>query len=139
MIGVKGHLDDHGGKSLRHERGGNRRARIGHARSPNLTRLRALLLLASLAATTMAIATVLAIYAVQPATPVAARSDPTVVSVHITRDPGLVVVPPVDRTISDRDVAGTLAGDIEGLPPFPNGGFMCPIDFGTSYSLVFST
>jgi hypothetical protein len=104
-----------------------------------LTRLRALLLLACLAASAIGLGIILAIRSAQPATPVAAASDHAVVAVHITRDPGLVVVPTVNQTITNRGVAGKLASDIEALPAFPKGAFVCPIDFGTSYSLMFST
>jgi len=55
------------------------------------------------------------------------------------RQPGLVVVPPLDRSITDKDVAAQLAADITGLPAFPSGSMMCPIDFDTTYTLVFST
>ena len=66
-------------------------------------------------------------------------TDRTVISVHITRNPGLVVVPAVDQTITDRAIANQLATDIQDLPTFPNGVFNCPIDFGTTYKLVFTT
>jgi len=49
------------------------------------------------------------------------------------------VVSRIDRTIANRNVAGTLAGDVEALPPFPKGAIMCPADFGTTYDLAFST
>ncbi len=49
------------------------------------------------------------------------------------------MVPQIDQTITNRNVAGRLAGDIEALPPFPKGGMMCPNDFGTTYELAFST
>lgn len=63
----------------------------------------------------------------------------TVTGVHITRTPGLLVLPPIDKTITDRTVAGQLADDIHSLPAFPKGPVFCPIDFGTTYDLVFST
>jgi len=75
----------------------------------------------------------------QPATPVAFASDHTVVAVHITRDPGLFVVAQIDQMITNRNVAGRLAGDIEALPPFPKRAMACPNDFGTTYDLTFST
>lgn len=65
--------------------------------------------------------------------------DQTVTAVHITRTPGLFVLPPIDQTINNRSVAGQLAKDIDSLPAFPKGSTYCPIDFGTTYTLVFST
>jgi hypothetical protein len=58
-------------------------------------------------------------------------------SVRITRDPGLLVLPPVDRTITDPATVSKLASDIEGLPAFPKGAINCPADFGTGYRLAF--
>jgi hypothetical protein len=92
-----------------------------------------------LAASAIALGIILAMHGAQPATLVGATPDYTVVAVHITRDPGLLVIPQIDETIADRDVAATLAGDIEALPPFPPRVISCPVDFGTSYSLTFST
>ena len=104
-----------------------------------MTRLRALLLLTCIAASAIGLGIVLAVRNWQLATPAAFPSDHTVVAVHITRDPGLLVVPQVDQTITDRNVAGRLAGDIEALPPFPKGGMICPNEIGTTYDLTFST
>jgi len=70
-----------------------------------------------LAASAIALGVILAIRGAQPATPAAGTPDYTVVAVHITRDPGLFVIPQIDKTIADRDVAATLAGDIEALQP----------------------
>jgi hypothetical protein len=92
-----------------------------------------------LAASAIALGIILAMRGAQPATPAAAIPDYTVVAVHITRDPGLLVIPQIDQTIADRDMAATLAGDIEALPAFPRRVISCPVDFGTSYSLTFST
>lgn len=60
-------------------------------------------------------------------------------NVRITRTPGLFVLPPLAQTITDRAIAGGLASDIESLPVFPSGIVSCPVDFGTSYTLAFST
>lgn len=65
--------------------------------------------------------------------------DQTVTAVHITRTPGLFVLPPIDQTIIDRSVARQLAEDINSLPAFPKEPISCPNDFGTTYTLVFST
>jgi len=102
-------------------------------------RLRPHLLLACLASTAIGLGIVVAIRSEQPASPAAVAFDYTVVAVHISRDPGLLVVPQIDQTITNRDVAATLAGDIEGLPAFPPGFISCPVDFGTRYILTFST
>lgn len=104
-----------------------------------MARLRALLLLACLAASAIGLGIILALHRAQPLSPATAGLDRAVIAVHITRDPGLFVVPEIDPTITNRDVAGTLAGDIEALPPFPKGAIMCPADFGTTYDLTFST
>ena len=103
-----------------------------------MTRQRALVLLACIAISAIGLGIILAIRSAQPATPVAAAFDATVIAVHITREPGLLVVPQIDQRITNRHVAGTLAGDIEALPPFPKGAIMCPADFGTTYDLAFS-
>jgi len=92
-----------------------------------------------LAASAIALGIILALGGLQPASPAVATSDYTVVAVHITRDPGLFVLPQVDQTITNRDVAATLAGDIEALPAFPPRIISCPVDFGTSYTLLFNT
>jgi hypothetical protein len=67
-------------------------------------------------------------------------------SVHVVRTPGLLVLPQVDRTITDRVVAGRLADDIRGLRPWaievPNSrdvAVSCPMDYGTSYTLTFTS
>jgi hypothetical protein len=62
-------------------------------------------------------------------------TDPTV---RITWTPGLFLLPPIDRTITDTGTVARLRSDIEGLPTFPAGTISCPIDFGTSYTLVFN-
>jgi hypothetical protein len=61
------------------------------------------------------------------------------VSVRIARDPGHLQLPPLDRTISDTSVAERLAADILKMPSFPAGVMYCPVDFGTSYTLAFTT
>ena len=94
-------------------------------------------MIACLAAATILLAAILGIHAHQVASPVAA--DSRVDSVHITRNPGLFVAPPIDRVITDRRTAEILAGDIEALPPFPSGTMFCPIDYGTTYNLAFSS
>ncbi len=60
-----------------------------------------------------------------------------VMSVRITRTPGLFVLPTVDQTITHSSTASRLASDIQTLPPFPSDTMHCPIDFGTSYRLAF--
>ncbi len=64
-------------------------------------------------------------------------TTPTGASVRITRTPGLFILPPLDQTITDTETVTRIRADIEGLPPFPAGTTSCPIDFGTSYTLVF--
>lgn len=84
----------------------------------------------------------LAIVAALACVAIACDSQPQHVdasSVHITRNPGLVVVPKLDRTITDAAIATQLANDIQNLPAFPNGAMNCPVDFGTTYSLAFSS
>ncbi len=66
----------------------------------------------------------------------AAGSSPAPTQVAIVRTPGNLVLPPVDRTITDAQMAARLAADIESLPPFPPAE-RCPIDFGTTYTLTF--
>src|SRR5207302_7953578 len=66
-------------------------------------------------------------------------TDDSVISVHVMRQPGFGVVPPLDRSITDKHVAAQLAADITGLPAFPSGSMMCPIDSDTRYTLVFSS
>ena len=102
-----------------------------------MTKGRAVLLMACLAAS--AIGIVLAIHAGQHVSALEGEPDPAITAVHITRNPGLFVLPEIDKSITDRAVAGALAGDIEALPAFPDGAFLCPIDFGTTYDLTFST
>jgi hypothetical protein len=58
-------------------------------------------------------------------------------SVEVTRTPGLFILPAVDQTIDDQNTVRRLQADIDRLPPFPAGAISCPIDFGTSYKLVF--
>jgi hypothetical protein len=58
-------------------------------------------------------------------------------SVRITRTPGLFILPTLDQTITDQHTVTRLRSDIDRLPPFPAGTFACPVDFGTSYTLVF--
>jgi hypothetical protein len=57
-------------------------------------------------------------------------------SLQITRSPGLFILPPVNRAISDPAVISRLTADINQLRGFPAGVTSCPIDFGTSYQLV---
>ncbi len=59
-------------------------------------------------------------------------------SLQITRTPGLFILPAVDQTIDDPSTINRLQADIDQLPPFPSGTMSCPIDFGTSYNLVFT-
>lgn len=59
-------------------------------------------------------------------------------SVHITRTPGLFILPPVDRTVTDPRMVMRLASDIEGLPLLPSRSIACPADTGTSYTLAFA-
>lgn len=56
--------------------------------------------------------------------------------VVIVRTPGNLVLPSIDRTITDPQMAARLAADIEGLPEFPQSE-RCPADFGTAYTLTF--
>lgn len=65
-------------------------------------------------------------------------TTPTDPSVRITRTPGLLILPPLDQTITDAATVVRLWADIEGLPTFPAGTISCPIDFGTSYTLTFN-
>jgi len=65
-------------------------------------------------------------------------SNYVVTSVQITRSAGLLILPPVDQTITDSSTASRLASDILNLPAFPSGGMSCPVSFGTSYSLRFT-
>ncbi len=66
-------------------------------------------------------------------------SGASVVSVRVTRQAGLVVVPALDQTVSDPGTAQQLATDVLALPRFQPGGYLCPVDFGTTYTLLFST
>ncbi len=59
-------------------------------------------------------------------------------SVRITRDPGLFVMPQLDRTITNPLTVRRLANDILALPAGPSGTQSCPADFGTSYTLRFT-
>jgi len=61
-----------------------------------------------------------------------------VASLRITRTPGLFILPPLDRTITDTATIDRLESVITKLPPIPRGAFACPIDFGTTYTLVFT-
>lgn len=58
-------------------------------------------------------------------------------SVGITRTPGLFILPALDQTITDPATVNRLKADIARLPAFPSGAIACPVDFGTSYKLVF--
>jgi hypothetical protein len=58
-------------------------------------------------------------------------------SLEVTRTPGLFILPALDQTIHDPGTIDRLETDIKRLPPFPDGAISCPIDFGTSYKLVF--
>lgn len=57
---------------------------------------------------------------------------------HIRRQPGLFILPPLDRSITDAAVVMRLASDFEQLPPLPSGTFSCPADAGPTYTLAFS-
>lgn len=70
--------------------------------------------------------------------PPASSLDANVTSVRITRDPGLIVMPPLNRTITDIRTAQRLARDVLALPVMPSGTYNCPVDFGTSYRLSFA-
>lgn len=59
-------------------------------------------------------------------------------SVRITRTAGLFILPSIDQTITDPATVARLQADIDRLPPFPSGVLSCPIDFDTSYTLIFS-
>lgn len=68
------------------------------------------------------------------------------VSVRVVRTPGLLILPPLDRSIADPAAATRLADDIRRLRPqavgVPGGPPIvenCPIDFGTAYALTFSS
>jgi len=58
--------------------------------------------------------------------------------VHITRSPGLLVLPALDRTMTDPALAARLATDIRSLPVAPS---VCAggVDYGTTYSLTFAS
>ena len=55
---------------------------------------------------------------------------------HITRSPGNLQLPWLDRTIRDTTNIAALAADIRNLPPYPIYE-RCPVSFGTYYSLMF--
>jgi hypothetical protein len=59
-------------------------------------------------------------------------------TVRVTRDPGLFVMPQLDRTITNQQTVRRLATDILALPAGPSGTQSCPADFGTSYTLRFT-
>lgn len=59
-------------------------------------------------------------------------------TVRVTRDPGLFVMPQLDRTITNHQTVRRLATDILALPAVPSGTYSCPADFGTSYTLRFT-
>jgi hypothetical protein len=56
---------------------------------------------------------------------------------RIVRVPGMLVLPPLDRTISDSKTIDRLATDIRALPLVPLDE-RCPASFGTIYSLTFA-
>jgi hypothetical protein len=58
-------------------------------------------------------------------------------TLQITRTPGLFILPALDQTINDPSTIDRLEADINRLPPFPAGAISCPVDFGTTYKLVF--
>ena len=66
-----------------------------------------------MAASAIALGIILALRGTQPATPAAATPDYTVVAVHVTRDPGLFVLPQIDQTLGDRDVAAMGEGETD--------------------------
>jgi hypothetical protein len=59
------------------------------------------------------------------------------IQLHIVRFPGEVVLPPLDRTISDKPIVARLATDIRSLPLFPRDE-RCAASDGTYYSLTFT-
>lgn len=64
-----------------------------------------------------------------------------ITSVQIVRMFGLTqpTIPPFEATSDDAAVAQSLAQTIKSLPPFPNGTYHCPIDFGVTYTLTFQS
>jgi hypothetical protein len=58
-------------------------------------------------------------------------------SIDVTRYPGSLILPPLDRTITDPAAINRLERDIDALPPYTPGTRFCTIDFGTTYTLVF--
>ena len=83
--------------------------------------------------------TALVVLAFHHAAPLVPASGGTQVDeVHVTRAPGLLVLPALDLTITDPALAARLATDIRSLPLAPSvcvGG----ADYGTSYSLTFAS
>lgn len=59
-------------------------------------------------------------------------------SVRVTRDAGLIIMPSLDKTITDRKTARRLAADLLALPVMPSGNYSCPMDYGTTYTLDFT-
>ena len=45
--------------------------------------------------------------------------------------------PPLDRTVTDAEVASRLFEDVRALRPQPEGNYFCGIDFGIRYELSF--
>ena len=82
--------------------------------------------------------TAVLVLAFHNAAPLAAVNGSDQAEVHVTRAPGLLVLPALDFTITDPALAARLATDIRSLPVAPSvcvGG----VDYGTSYSLTFAS
>jgi hypothetical protein len=58
------------------------------------------------------------------------------IQLHITRRPGNLELPSLDRTIRVTANIAALAADIRDLPPYPIYE-RCPVSFGTYYTLTF--
>ena len=82
--------------------------------------------------------TAVLVLAFQNAAPLAAVNGSDQAEVHVTRAPGLLVLPALDFTITDPSLAARLATDIRSLPVAPS---VCAggVDYGTSYSLTFAS
>lgn len=82
--------------------------------------------------------TAVLVLAFHNATPLVAVNGSDQTEVHVTRAPGLLVLPALDLTITDPTLAARLATDIRNLPVAPS---VCAggVDYGTSYSLTFAS
>jgi hypothetical protein len=87
---------------------------------------------AILVVTTVAVA--VAVVAVHGIRPAAVPGS----TVQITRTPGLLALPPLEVTITDTQEVADLSSDIQSLPQ-GHELYSCPISWGTSYSLTFSS